>query len=178
VTDAGLVVTLANARSDRRPSHARARVTHDGLADPVAAGQLLAPFVGEPVEARELPTLRAIQRAVVAIVDALIDGTPAPVGALNALAEREPLVSALEPGPEGRLRSRLRPRRDSVTGAVLVTLLRQLGQLDPGRLRRCERSECRLVFYDTSRSGTQRWHAERPCGLRERQDRHRASTET
>ena len=27
--------------------------------------------------------------------------------------------------------------------------------------------------YDTTRSATQRWHAERPCGLRERQRRYR-----
>jgi hypothetical protein len=36
------------------------------------------------------------------------------------------------------------------------------------------RPECTLAFYDATRSATQRWHAERPCGLRERQRRHRA----
>jgi predicted RNA-binding Zn ribbon-like protein len=51
----------------------------------------------------------------------------------------------------------------------------QLHKQEPSRLRRCARPECRLVFYDdATRSATQRWHAERPCGLRERQRRHRA----
>ncbi|HYB26212.1 MAG TPA: CGNR zinc finger domain-containing protein [Solirubrobacteraceae bacterium] len=37
----------------------------------------------------------------------------------------------------------------------------------------CERPECRLLFYGTTRSATQRWHAESPCGVRERQWRYR-----
>ncbi|HEX4009550.1 MAG TPA: CGNR zinc finger domain-containing protein [Solirubrobacteraceae bacterium] len=174
MTDAALLVALANARSDRRPSHARERVAHDGLADPASAGELLAPLLQAPVAARELPALRAAQRAVVAIVDAVIEGSPPPLDGLNAIAEREPVICVLERGPDGRPVPRLRPRRASVMAALLVALFEELGELEPSRLRRCERSECRLVFYDTSRSGTQRWHAERPCGLRERQRRHRA----
>jgi predicted RNA-binding Zn ribbon-like protein len=174
VTDAALLVALANARSDRRPSHARRRMAHDGLADSTSAAELLEPFLESPVAARDLPALRAVQRAVVAIVDALIEGLPPPLDALNALAEREPVIGFLERGAAGRPLPRLRPRRQSVTGALLIALFAEVGELDASRLRRCERRECRLVFYDTSRSGTQRWHAERPCGLRERQRRHRA----
>jgi CGNR zinc finger len=174
VTDAALLVALANARCDRRPPHARGRVAYDGLADPAGAAELLAPFIESPVAARDLPALRAAQGAVVAIVDALIDGSPPPLEPLNALAQLEPVIGFLERGPDGRPVPRLRPRRQSVMGLLLVALFAELGELDPSRLRRCERPECRLVFYDTSRSRTQRWHAERPCGLRERQRRHRA----
>jgi predicted RNA-binding Zn ribbon-like protein len=57
-------------------------------------------------------------------------------------------------------------------------LVEELQALDPPRLRRCARPECALVFYDTTRSGTRRWHAESPCGWRERQRRHRTAPTT
>jgi predicted RNA-binding Zn ribbon-like protein len=115
-----------------------------------------------------------VQRAVVAIVDALIDGSQPPLEALSALAAEEPVLYALERRPDGRLRTTLRPRRASASATLLVAVIRELSELDPSRLRRCARTECTLVFYDVTRSATQRWHAERPCGLRERQRRHRA----
>jgi predicted RNA-binding Zn ribbon-like protein len=178
VIDAALVVALANAQADRRPTHARVAVTHDALADAGSASELLEPFLDHPVDAHELAAVRAVQRAVVAIVDALIDGSQPPLDALNALAAEEPAIYALEREPDGRLRVTLRPKRASAAAALLVTAIRELGELEPGRLRRCARPECTLVFYDSTRSATQRWHAERPCGLRERQRRHRAKHAT
>jgi predicted RNA-binding Zn ribbon-like protein len=174
VSDAALIVALANARADRRLTHARAVVPHDALADPAAAGVLLAPFLDVPVRARELAAVRAVQQALVAVVDALIDGSEPPLEELNALAAREPSIYALQREPDGRLRATLRPKRASAVAALFVSVMRELGDLEPSRLRRCARAECRLVFYDVTRSATQRWHAERPCGLRERQRRHRA----
>jgi predicted RNA-binding Zn ribbon-like protein len=174
VTDAALVVALANARADRRPPNAPVAVPHDALADAVSANELLEPFLNDPVGAQDLAAVRAVQRAVVAIVDALIDGSPPPLGALNALAAREPAVYALERQPDGKLRTGLRPRRASAAATLLVATIRELSEVEPSRLRRCARPECTLVFYDVTRSATQRWHAERPCGLRERQRRHRA----
>jgi predicted RNA-binding Zn ribbon-like protein len=115
-----------------------------------------------------------VQRAVVAMVDALIDGSQAPLEALNARAAEEPVIYALERQPDGRLRTTLRPKRGSAAATLLVAVIRELSELEPSRLRRCARPECALVFYDVTRSATQRWHAERPCGLRERQRRHRA----
>lgn len=52
-------------------------------------------------------------------------------------------------------------------------VISEIGQIDPRRLRQCARRECSLLFYDQSRPGTQRWHAESPCGWLERQRRHR-----
>jgi predicted RNA-binding Zn ribbon-like protein len=54
----------------------------------------------------------------------------------------------------------------------------ELAEIDPTRLRRCQRRECDLLFYDTTRSATRRWHAESPCGIRERQRRHRRAGAT
>lgn len=173
MTDAALVVALANARAVRRPTHAREAVRDDALADAESTTKLLAPFLDGGVDARELPAVHALQRAVAAVVDALIDGSSPPLHALNVLAAREPAIHALEREPDGRLRTTLRPKRASAAAALLHRAMRELGELEPARLRRCARRECALVFYDTTRSATQRWHAERPCGLRERQRRHR-----
>jgi predicted RNA-binding Zn ribbon-like protein len=175
VTDAALVVALANAQADRRPPHAPVAVPHDALADAASAGELLEQFLHDVVDARELEAVRAVQRAVVAIVDALIDGSQPPLEALNALAGEEPAIYGLERQPDGKLRPTLRPKRASTAATLLVAVVQELSRLEPSRLRRCARPECTLVFYDASRSATQRWHAERPCGLRERQRRHRAS---
>jgi predicted RNA-binding Zn ribbon-like protein len=175
VIDPALTVALANAQADRRPPGARTALRHDALADAASARELLSPFLDGPVEARDLPALRALQRAVLAIVDAEIDGRQPPVEALNRLAALEPMICALEPESNGTLRTALLPKRPSATATLLIRVLRELGELEPGRLRRCARPECSLVFYDLTRSGTQRWHAERPCGLRERQRRHRAT---
>jgi predicted RNA-binding Zn ribbon-like protein len=174
VTDAALVVALANAQADRRPTHTPVAVPHDALADAAGASELLKPFLDAPVGAHELAAVRAVQRAVVAIVDALIDGSQAPLEALNTRAAEEPVIYALVRQPDGTLRATLRPKRGSAAATLLVAVIRELGELEPSRLRRCARPECTLVFYDVTRSATQRWHAERPCGLRERQRRHRA----
>jgi predicted RNA-binding Zn ribbon-like protein len=174
VTDAALVVAFANAQADRRRTHARAAVPYDALADTAGASEVLRPFLGRSVDPRELAAVRALQRAVVAIMDALIDGSRPPLEALNALAAREPAIYALERHPNGKLRTRLHPKRASAAAGLLIEVIRELSELEPSRLRRCARPECTLAFYDATRSATQRWHAEHPCGLRERQRRHRA----
>jgi predicted RNA-binding Zn ribbon-like protein len=110
----------------------------------------------------------------VSIVDGLINRSPAPLEPLNVLAAREPARLALERHGGEKLRMTVHPERATGAAALLVAVIRELGELEPSRLRRCARPECRLVFYDVSRSATQRWHADRPCGLRERQRRHRA----
>ena len=173
--DAALVVALANARAPRRPTHARTAMPHDALADAASTSELLEPFLDAAVDTRELAAVAALQRAVLAIVDALIDGSRPPLEALNALAVGEPAIYALERRPGGKLHARLRPKRASAAATLLVAAIRELSELEPSRLRRCARPECTLVFYDVTRSATQRWHAERPCGLRERQRRHRGA---
>ena len=135
----------------------------------------MAPFLTGPVDPADLGALRALHRAIVPVVDALIDGSPPPLDALNDLAARAPAVYGLERGgSDGELHAVISPKRDSAVARLVLGVVRELGELEPSRLRRCERPECRLAFYDATRSATQRWHAESPCGLRERQRRHRA----
>jgi predicted RNA-binding Zn ribbon-like protein len=156
----------------------RTRGPHDALADAAGATELLAPFLARPITPRELPALRELQRVVTAITDALIDGSPAPLAALNRLAAEHPATRALAQGPDGILHVRLRLPRGPAAAILTHQTIGELEGLDSARLRRCSRPECRLVFYDLTRSGTRRWHSERPCGLRERQRRHRAKQAT
>jgi predicted RNA-binding Zn ribbon-like protein len=151
-------------------------VEYDALAAAASANELLGSFLDRRVKPHELKAVRALQGAVAMIVNALIDGSPPPVdalNALNALAAQQDMTYALERQPDGTLRTTLRPQRGSATATLVIRIMDELGALEPSRLRRCARHECDLVFYDATRSGTQRWHAERPCGLRERQQRHR-----
>jgi predicted RNA-binding Zn ribbon-like protein len=173
VTDAKLIVALANACAARRPPGAPGRVAHDSLADAGSASEQLGHFLGTPIKAQELSEVRALQRAVATIVAALIDGARAPLDALNALAAQEPAICTVSQAAHGDLSAGLRPRRATASATLLLAVIRELGELDRSRLRRCARRECGLVFYDLTRSATQRWHAERPCGLRERQRRYR-----
>jgi predicted RNA-binding Zn ribbon-like protein len=174
VTSAALVVALANARADRRPPHAPRAAFHDALSDAESASALLDPFLGHAVDPADLSALSALHRALVPVVDALIGGMPPPLDGLNELAADAPAIHRLERGPNGGLRAVASAERPSAAATLVLQLLGELGELEPSRLRRCERPECRLVFYDATRSATQRWHAESPCGLRERQRRHRA----
>lgn len=172
------VVALANACSVRRPTGSREREPHDGLADARSASELLGPFLSRTVRAGELPAVRELQRCVVALVDALVDRQAPPVGSLNRLAARHPSTRALELNPDGGVRAVVRFGRPSAAAILTERVISEVAELDPLRLRRCARPECGWVFYDQTRSGTQRWHSERPCGLRERQRRHRAKRTT
>lgn len=77
---------------------------------------------------------------------------------------------------DGRLRQTLAWDDRSVAAGLARRLAAELASLEPKRLRRCARTECDLVFYDATRSRTQVWHAEDPCGWRERQLRRRATS--
>jgi hypothetical protein len=53
-------------------------------------------------------------------------------------------------------------------------IIQEFAGVDASRLRQCQRAECDLLFWDATRSRSQRWHAENPCGWLERQRRRRA----
>jgi predicted RNA-binding Zn ribbon-like protein len=76
------------------------------------------------------------------------------------------------------LRARLEWSEPTPVATLARRIALELGEIDPRRLKRCERPACELVFYDTTRSATRRWHAESPCGSRERQRRRRAASAT
>ena len=67
---------------------------------------------------------------------------------------------------------------DGSSAALARRLITELASLDSTRLRKCARPQCTLLFYDTTRSRTRRWHAEDPCGWRERDHARRATLTT
>ena len=82
----------------------------------------------------------------------------------------------LDVGANQTLRAQLEWSEPSPAATLARAVALELAEIDPARLKRCERPACKLVFYDSTRSGRQRWHAESPCGNRERQRRYRAAS--
>jgi predicted RNA-binding Zn ribbon-like protein len=167
-----LLVVLANLGRPRRPSGAAAPTADPILADAAVASAQLAGVVDQPVAAADLADLGRLQRAAVHAAEAILAGGAVDGGELNALAAGS--TARVELVVTNRVLGRRLVWTDTSLAAALARrLLEELSALDPDRLRRCARPECDLLLYDTTRSRTRRWHAEDPCGWRERQRVHR-----
>jgi predicted RNA-binding Zn ribbon-like protein len=170
-----LLLLLANLGRPRRPSGAAAPSAEPVLPDATVASAQLARVVDRPAAASDLADLRRLQRASLDAAEATLAGHALDGAELNALAAassaRVELVVT-----EGGPRRRLAWTDTSLAAALARRLVEELGALEPDRLRRCARPGCDLLFYDTTRSRTRRWHAEDPCGWRERQRLHRLRT--
>ena len=145
------------------------------LPDATAASAQLAEVVHQPVAAADLADLRRLQRASGRAAEAILAAEALDCAELNALAagshaRTELLVT------DGVPRRQLIWTDPSPAAALARLIIDELDALEPDRLRRCARPECDLLFYDTTRSRTRRWHAEDPCGWRERQRVHRQRT--
>jgi predicted RNA-binding Zn ribbon-like protein len=168
------LLTLANLSLPRKPDR-RPRLYPDPLASPATAARALGL---QDLDASQLDELCELHEAVVQLVDGLLSGRPItrPAARLSRLAQPSTATVALDVDEDQALRARLK-WSEAVPAAMLArrTAL-ELVEIDVTRLKRCERPACNLVFYDTTRSRTQRWHAESPCGNRERQRRYRAAS--
>lgn len=171
------LITLSNATRARRPAGARAAIVPDPFGSHADALALVEPLgLDQPLAPRELGDLKALASEARAITDALISNEPPPspsLSTLNRLGAEASANQVLRIGPDGTLTADIRWHAPSAVAELACRVVTELGRLDPARLRRCAREPCELVFYDTTRSRTQRWHSESPCGLRERQDRWR-----
>jgi CGNR zinc finger len=167
------LITLSNATRPRRPSGARRATTLDPFGSHSAAVSLLEPLgLSQPLRTGELGDLKALAAETRAITEALVSGRrPPSIRTLNRLARRASATQALHVGPDGTLTADVRWHAATAVAELASRIVSELGRLEPGRLRHCAREACDLIFYDTTRSRTQRWHSESPCGLRERQDR-------
>ena len=166
------LITLANLGLPRRPAGARTRLTEAALPDVATANRQLQAVSPRTVMKKDLSDLRDLQRAAAGVVDALLAGDAPDCSVINDLARgstgRPELVVT-----GGKLRRRVVWEDGSAVAGLARRLVEELGGMEPGRLRRCARRECDLVFYDTTRSRTRRWHAEDPCGWRQRQQARR-----
>jgi len=172
--DAPALVALANAGRPRRPVGARRAVAEDPFEQAEAATRLLRTFLGRPVDADELDGLRRLAREAGRIAAGVIDGTSPSLRGLNRLAAECTGRAELRSTPSGGLEAVVLWGTGPAAAVLARRIVEELGGIEPGRLRRCARPECGLMFYDSTRSGTQRWHSEVPCGWRERQRRRRA----
>lgn len=168
------LLALANLTVPRKP--ARGPTTHP---DPLAGAATAAQALGLPrVDAAQLGELRDLHQTIVELVDGLLDGrsVPAPAARLVELAKPSTATVRIDVGADHSLRPRLEWSDPTAVAALARRVALELAEIGVARLRRCERPQCNLVFYDTTRSGTRRWHAESPCGVRERQRRHRTAS--
>jgi predicted RNA-binding Zn ribbon-like protein len=174
-TNPQLLLLLANLGRPRRPSGVAAPYAEPILPDANVASAQLAEVIDQPVAAADLGDLRRLQRASVHAADAILAGEALDSAEVNALAAgscaRIQLLVT-----DGVPRRQLIWTDTSLAAALARRLIEELNTLEPDRLRRCARPECDLLFYDTTRSRTRRWHAEDPCGWRERQRVHRLRT--
>jgi predicted RNA-binding Zn ribbon-like protein len=172
-----VLLRLANLGLPRRPSGAPVPYVEPILPDATVASVQVADVVDQPVAAEDLADLRRLQRAAVRAAEAILAREPVDGAELSALAAgswaRVKIVIT-----DGAPRQHLVWTDTSPAAALARRLIGELDGLEPGRLRRCARPECDLFLYDTTRSRTRRWHAEDPCGWRERQRVHRQKTST
>ena len=96
------------------------------------------------------------------LVDRAVAGeslTKADLKALNSVLGAEPVVRRVERA-DSAYRLRLEPVHSSLR-AVLAEIAKSFADMlidgDLGRIKLCENSDCRWVFYDRSRSRTRRW---------------------
>ncbi len=175
-----VVLALANSRAAHRPSGFRVAVHEDLIRSPEASERFLHDLgleVAAPEAAlrvanpRQLERLRRLREVVERIASALaarprrVDG--ALLRALNLESSRCPWATALD----DRLRSDEVPVALDAAALLASLCVRELATIDPSRLKRCERHGCQMLFYDTTRNRSGRWHAEDPCGWRERGNR-------
>jgi predicted RNA-binding Zn ribbon-like protein len=168
------LLRLANLTVPRKPD--RGPTIHpDPLASPATAARALAL---PRLDASELDELRELHRTIVELVDGLLSGRRVARSAarLTELAQPSIATVRLDVGDDQMLFARLVWSEPTPAATLARRVALELAEIDVARLKRCERPACNLAFYDTTRSGTRRWHAESPCGNRERQRRYRAAS--
>jgi predicted RNA-binding Zn ribbon-like protein len=168
------LLALANLTVPRKPD--RGPTIHP---DPLAAPETAAQALGlRRLDTSQLTALRELHETIVRLLDGLLSGRPIarPAARLSSLARPSIARVRLDVSEDQTLRAQLEWSEPSPAATLARTVVLELAEIDPARIKRCERPACKLVFYDTTRSGTQRWHAESPCGNRERQRRYRAAS--
>ena len=167
------LLTLANLTVPRKPD--RGPTVHP---DPLARADTAADALAiPPPDGSELAVLRELHETIIQLVDGLLSGgqVDGPAARLTELARPSVATVRLDAGEGQPLHVRLEWSETTAAATLARRAALELAEIDVTRLKRCERPACNLIFYDTTRSRTQRWHAESPCGNRERQRRYRAA---
>ncbi len=169
-----VLVALANLqRRRRRDTAPRAPFANVGRARRALAEDGVAIAV---LSQDDLPALTRLADAVSGLADCLALRRPPASRAVDVINE-------LASGCTGTVQLIMGTRAvqsdmswhdpDPVAG-LARRVIEELDGIDLSRLRQCQRKECDLLFFDMTRSRSQRWHAENPCGWLERQHRRRS----
>ena len=134
------------------------------------------------VTATDLLRATGLRTAIWRTAQALLAGDKpraADIRRLNVDARHPPLVRALS--PDGTSMRWHQPSLDAALATVAQDAVLLFGDSQQrARLRRCENSGCRVVFFDDSRPGARRWCAANRCGdrirAREYRRRHTGTT--
>ncbi|SDK86050.1 Conserved protein containing a Zn-ribbon-like motif, possibly RNA-binding [Nonomuraea maritima] len=155
---AAAIIELLNSRPHATPA------LPDTLDDPETAQAILRPFglpEGSPPPRELLDDVRVVRTDLMAVV--------ADPGAAQAWADLGEHTSAVTvrhafsaPG-EVRLRQ---VSGEPVVGGIVLAVASLIAAGSWSRIRACANDDCAHVFYDTTRSRTQRWHSYEMCGNR------------
>ncbi|MFF3564765.1 CGNR zinc finger domain-containing protein [Streptomyces sp. NPDC002574] len=156
------IVDLLNSRP-----HGTTPALPEALGTHRAAGIILRPF-GHPdtavPSAERIAEVRSLRDLLMRMVVSRDSEEAAPVRA--QLTERAAAVT-LRPAFVAPGQVRLRQvDGDPVIGGIFLAVARLMGDGTWPRIRACGNELCTHVFYDTTRSGTRRWHAYESCGNR------------
>jgi predicted RNA-binding Zn ribbon-like protein len=155
--EAGAIVALLNSRPHATPE------LPDRLDDPESVRTILGAFGPCDGEDVRLDAVRALRSALMAVVEAA-DEDDAARGweAVTAAVESATFRHVFSAG-EVALRQLAGPPVIGRIAAAVAGLVRSDAW---SRIRVCGNHQCRAVFYDATRSLTQRWHSYEICGNR------------
>lgn len=155
---AAAIIELLNSRPHATPA------LPDTLDDPETAQAILRPFglpEGSPSPRELLDDVRAVRTDLMTVV-----ADPDAAQAWADLSEHTSSVTVRHvfsaPG-EVRLRQ---VSGDPVVGGIVLAVAELIAAGSWSRIRACAHPDCTHVFYDTTRSRTQRWHSYESCGNR------------
>ena len=152
---------------------------------PAELGRWLAERVerldAEAVTDRDLTDAIALRDAIGRLAIATADGAtraPDDIDTVNLFAATPDVPPALGGGHRqaGAGRIRLGQALSSLARDAVAMLAE--ADRDPGRVRRCDAVDCRLVFHDESRTANRRWCSMQRCGNRAKVRAFRARVST
>jgi len=168
------VLALANAGKRYRPSHQTIATSSDPFTNLQATQELLRSWgieglVGET----DLEEVQEVQKALQSFI---VGGERHDHQFRNALETLNQFAAQCHwtrcLSEAGTLVEQL---SGSIAAMVAARCVTELSQSDLTRLKTCCRPPCELVFYDTTRNRSAKWHAENPCGWRARAARNRSN---
>lgn len=168
-----VLVALANLQRRRRwDSAPRAPFADAGRARRALAEDGVTAAVLTQVD---LPALTRLADAVSELADCLALRRPPVTRATDVINElASGCIGTVQLTMSGRaVQSDMGWHDPDPVAGLARRVIEELGGVDLSRLRQCQREECDLLFFDMTRSRSQRWHAENPCGWLERQHRRR-----